>query len=298
MPHARRACNRLGRCAREIDAEHFSKAWFPASCESCRPPIQLHRIETASYIHIYAALPCGCCSCPFGTERHLAKRVSSIYSLVSAVCFYSSASNDHDSIGRLSSCPCIDSHDGHGIHRVGDTIVTIEGQFYPNTYGLSGCAPFDQNLPTVCDGSDRRVRQEWCRNSWCYVSPSKCDLAIRQGYILGSTTLYYSEATCAHYNQLATTPWPPWPPAPPWPSDPPAPPAPPPCPPAPPAPPPVPPFSPGGEVFCPGGDRDECRILRPRLCTCWQPAQRHPRRSHAASHIHAASQRYPSRLSR
>lgn len=100
---------------------------------------------------------------------------------------------------------------------------------YPTDYGRGQCRAWDERLlplcarwrgpggpdgseePEACRGSSVHWQQRrceflvqpevmplpWCKESWCYVDPKNCDLAMSESYYFPGTHLWYSYETCA-----------------------------------------------------------------------------------------------------
>ena len=104
-------------------------------------------------------------------------------------------------------CPCLTSFDGTGVTVNGSSLlVNISGvaAWYPSTYGLSNCSAHDVGLPPSCSNASNAETSVadspgWCFQSWCFVSPARCNRESALSALAGSANLSFSYAACSAY---------------------------------------------------------------------------------------------------
>merc|ERR1719265_794265 len=120
------------------------------------------------------------------------------------------------------SCPCLGkfpdfvkivdcSYDwavnGTCVKTVGLTGAASDFTAFPGDYGLSykahlepgheACFDITTDPPTAKDPEEQ---QAWCKESWCYIDPCKCDIADATDSDYLGAGMYYSYATCGGLN--------------------------------------------------------------------------------------------------
>lgn len=114
---------------------------------------------------------------------------------------------DADYAARLEANPCACKFQGQRLDS--DTVTnypTSDPGMYENFSGIARygtfCAAHDYMAGTpwkesYCSGEDFSIpAYNWCQAPWCYVD-SSCPTAVASSVFAGSTTAYYSYATCA-----------------------------------------------------------------------------------------------------
>lgn len=95
-----------------------------------------------------------------------------------------------------SACPCV------GVDNLQGYYATQQDAYHVQYTADAGstCGPWDMGMHPKCKGAYYEV-PEWCRQSWCYVDPCKCNLDIvpkmtNAGIEYQGAPAYWSYHTC------------------------------------------------------------------------------------------------------
>ena len=102
----------------------------------------------------------------------------------------------------LGSCPCFGGAQAllDSVRNKTTNTLQFQGIDYPNDWGAVQCRAWDITLQPYCadtHGKAKKNAPQWCRDSWCWIDATNCDLPIKsESSYFPKSGLVFSYQTC------------------------------------------------------------------------------------------------------